>query len=98
MKGGAVPANACAYFKGSNHTTIYVFNDGCVKCEVTTKQPQIRLKEGPPDRCHGTGVSRPAKRPPKERTFVPRRALRLTLHGRARLAGGSHRQRSGWID
>jgi hypothetical protein len=31
MKGGAVPANACAYFKGSNHTTIYVFNDGSVK-------------------------------------------------------------------
>lgn len=73
MKGATVPANACAYFKGSNHTTIYVFNDGSVKCEVTTKQPEIRLKEGPLTRSHGTGVSRPANRPPKERPFVPRR-------------------------
>ena len=31
MKGGAVTATACAYFKGSNHSTIYIFNDGPVK-------------------------------------------------------------------
>ena len=31
MKGGAVTATACAYFKGTNHSTIYIFNDGPVK-------------------------------------------------------------------
>ena len=31
MKGGAVTATACAYFKGSNHSTIYIFNKGPVK-------------------------------------------------------------------
>ena len=31
MKGGAVTANACAYFKGTNHSTVYIFNDGPVK-------------------------------------------------------------------
>ena len=31
MKGGAVTATACAYFKGTNKTNIYLFNDGPVK-------------------------------------------------------------------
>ena len=69
MKGAAVPANACAYFKGSNHTTIYVFNDGSVKCEVTTKQPEIRLKEGPLTRS-SWDRGKPPGQPPAQGTDV----------------------------